>query len=165
MTKKKEKEEMQEMLIGGTILIILGLVFLTGISLAMIWPLFILVPAVMLWFPAITKKDEESIIPAIILTIISLMFFSITTGLLPWNSMTWMWPLFILGPGLGLLAYSQISRKKEAKESRIPGMILTILASIFLINTLLSWNFWPLLLIILGIIIIINYSKNKRGKK
>jgi uncharacterized membrane protein HdeD (DUF308 family) len=72
------KSRMSSLLFGG-LLVLLGLLWLLGnlfpqlnINLSLLWPLFLLIPGVVMWFVYLFSKERENdwglLIPANILT-------------------------------------------------------------------------------------------------
>jgi len=99
----------------SVILIAAGILFLFGnylnLSIEKLWPLFMMIPVVI--FTAIMLGDFKNnygvIVPAVILTTYTVYFLIMNYS----NSMYYgsTWPVFILGPGLGLLALYIANRK------------------------------------------------------
>ena len=99
-------------------------------------------------------KSSRSWLPGLILIVLGVIFLA--DNYFPFRFFDNWWALFILIP-----AYTNLSRARRryratgrwsagARGSLISGLILTLVAFIFLFE--LSWSlFWPLILIIVGI--------------
>lgn len=125
----------------GPVLIVVGLLMLLGQlgipAFQHMWPLFLIIPgAAMLfrWFTA--RGDSGLVFSGTLLVLIG--------GLFQWDQWFWLdfgnhWPFFPLAVGLAFLARGIVDA--EARESFVPGGILTGLAIIFYFFTsgLFSW--------------------------
>ena len=90
----------------GICLLIFGLVLLivhlgiSPISLVVLWPSFpILIGILFLSFYFTDRKKIGFIMPGVILVLIGAISFFCT--LTHWENMKYLWPMFILSPGLG----------------------------------------------------------------
>lgn len=160
MPKKKDDNP----LIGGAALIIIGIIFIFNITFGwgVMWPLFIAFGGVMAVINyLVNKEDLKDVVSGVIITFTIAGFFSLfTTGVFSWSDMAWLWPVFLLAPGLGLLAHYFVSKEGEVL---IPAGILITLFVIFIgFSSSELWNYWPIILIVIGAIIVI---ANKLGKK
>ncbi len=140
----------------GTILIVLGAAFLFrdmfNIDFDAIWPLvFLVLAGVMLSaYNSNQGRNTEVLIP--LFTFLMLWVVFQYCALFGWHNMSHMWPGFMLGPGLGFLA---VYFKKRETGMLIPGSILVGLSLIFFISMSPFANFWPVLLILVGLAIIV----------
>jgi hypothetical protein len=94
-------------LTAGVTLIGLGVIFLattlgwiSWAAIGSLWPLFLIVPGVAL---LLLGGDRSKVTGGILLLGLGLVFFSTSTGLLPHGSWGFIWPLFLIIPGLALL--------------------------------------------------------------
>jgi hypothetical protein len=151
---------------GGVFLIVVGILFLVGnisrAGMEVIWPAFIL--AVGLAFLVryfLDRKNTGSLMPAAILIVIGLLFLYCTV--FGWWHMEDLWPLFIMAPGVGFVAMYFGGQKDNGLL--IPATILIALGMIFLFVNSGLRNFWPVLLILAGILIItFQFIPDKKGK-
>lgn len=147
-------------LTGGLILISIGLILLITnyYGWSSLWPLVFLIPvcAICIAYFRDPKRDKSVIIPLTILSVIMLLFLSMTLGILAWSDMSWLWPVFIAAPGLGLLFYYLSTGMKDS-GLLIPISILLGLALIFMTGI---GTYWPLILIIVGVIILLRTKKD-----
>jgi hypothetical protein len=65
-----------------------------------VWPLFLIVPGMAL---LLLGCDRSKVIGGVLLIGLGLVFFSTSTGLLPPGSWGYIWPLFLIIPGVALL--------------------------------------------------------------
>lgn len=91
----------------GWIIVIVGIALLLGklgffsFLGRLFWPIFVLAPGLLLHYLFFRRVLPSGVlIPAGILTTYSLLFFF--CNLFGWAAMSYMWPVFILGPAIGL---------------------------------------------------------------
>ena len=111
-------------------------------------------------------KNPGLLVPGGILLVYGCMhMYMIIAG---WQSMGILWPLYLVGPGFGLMELKLFSRGKEG--SWVPVIILFTLAIIFFLKNYVD-SFWMLAavaLIIIGVSIILGSiisSINHKSKK
>ncbi len=146
-------------LLPGILLIVLGVFFLlsnlTEVDISGFWPLLLLAPGIyffVLYF--INRTDFGVLMPATVLTIIGLLFLYCEYA--GWGAMHYLWPLFMLAPGIGFFLMYFLGKRERG--FLIPGGILTGLAVLFLINLQDSDVFWPVILILAGLLLLISRS-------
>lgn len=144
----------------GIILIVLGVLFLianfSDVHLETLWPIFVLTPGVafiIMFFR--DRKNYGILMPGTILTIIGLLFFACT--FYGWDQMERLWPLFIMAPGIGFIMMYLFGKREGGLL--IPAGILIGLGLIFLLDVNRSEHLWPLVLILAGLLILINWKK------
>ncbi len=154
---KRRKTRQNDSWTGGLILIIIGLLFIANnyYGWGMLWPLVLMIPITAIIIDYAKNKDHSNLIPITILSIIMLLFLAMTTGVLSWGDLSWLWPAFILAPGLGILL-SYLANGMKEHELLIPTSILIGLAAIFMLG---AWPYWPIILIIIGATVIIKSTK------
>ncbi len=144
-------------LVWGILLIVIGVLFL-GRNLnwfyfdwEMAWPLLLITGGVLFWIRWLfSRSDYGLMMPGTILLSYGLLFeYCIYYG---WYNMDSLWPVFLLGPGLGLLFMYLLGPRENG--TLIGGSILSGLAVLFLLGADSFRLFWPLLLIIFGIILL-----------
>ncbi|MGV8983739.1 LiaF transmembrane domain-containing protein [Clostridium sp.] len=131
------------------------------------WPLFILVPGILLEISFFSlKKDPAILVLGGIFTTTGLLFiFETSTN---WKYSTETWPIYTLGLAIGLFQYYLFSKKKN---SLLTVIFLLAFVSIFsfAINFLGDVYTWltyglllPCLIIIIGIYVLLKniFSKN-----
>jgi len=149
----------QRSLVPGIVLILLGLFFFAinffRIDFSNIWPVVLLVPAAV--FFAMFVRDRRQygfLMPATILTVYAVLFFICQNY--DWNLMARLWPAFILAPGLGLLAMYLFG--KNDPGLLIPASILVGVSGVFFVIANGFPEYWPAILVLIGIIILIRPS-------
>jgi len=168
-TEKVEKSTDPEdhgRLIPGVILIVLGIVFLLprlGIDFGNLWPLLVMAPGIAFFVYYFLSKDRENkagiIIPAAITVLLG--FFLLYQNLSSWTDADKLWPIYPLIVGISFYAFYLASGRKE-KGILIPANILSLVGIGFLFLNFLTFNLWPLFLIITGLVLILlPYRKPK----
>lgn len=149
-------------LTAGIILVAIGVILLLNTYANwVLWPLFIALPGVITLTVYLRdpKTNAGAIIPTTILFIIAGLFMAFTTGVLKWGDLTWLWPVFVMAPGLGLLFYSILSGERDAL---IPAGVLLTVALVFLTTASFNvWQYWPVIIIVIGLIVIITGRRRK----
>lgn len=152
---------MNKSVITGIALITIGIIFLLpsfipDLSLRDLWPLLMLGPGI-LFFAGyfFDKKSYGLLMPGSILTVYGLLFFYCT--LFGWYQLESLWPVYMIGPGIGFLLMYYYGRKETALL--VLGAIFTLMAVIFLL-TMSDYSYlWPIIIIAAGVLIIV---KNRR---
>jgi len=153
--------------IWGIILIILGLLFL-GRNLEWFdfnwgdyWPTLMIIGGLFFWIGWIVKRHEFGLImPGTILLVYGIMFqYSALNG---WYYMDDLWPGFLLGPGLGFLLMYLLGNRE--KGLLIPAFILIILAFLFWMDHNVYRFFWPAILIVLGVYLLLRNRRRSEIK-
>ncbi len=137
----------------GGLLILLGLAFLLrnmGViyfEFQGVWPWLLIIPGIIFWGVFVMNRSHyRLILPGTILLTYGILFLMVHT--LRIGLMQFLWPIFILGPGLGfLLMYFLGEREKNHFRT---GSLLTLLAIAFFILEANPDLFWPVLLIGVG---------------
>jgi hypothetical protein len=151
--KEQEVTKKTGAIFPAVILLILGSAFLAANFMpswdwGQWWPIFILVPglAFYIWYFASGEDPKLAgiLIPGSILAFMGLFFFIMNS--VDWQGMTYLWPTFILIPGLAFFI-TYFGSRKAIRGMLIPASILTGLALIFYMNVIGSWKLWPLILI------------------
>jgi len=132
-----------------------------------LWPAFMILLGVMfhVQFFASKAKSPGILVPGGILLVYGCLFMYMAVA--GWSSAGYLWPIFLVGPGFGLLELKVFSRGKEG--SWVPVLILLGLAIFFFVQYSVS-SFWMAAavgLIILGAAIIIAsiFDRNKGKDK
>jgi hypothetical protein len=134
--------------IGGLLLLSnLGFVDIFGF-----WPL--LVVAVGVAFFLMWVKDRSNyglLMPFAVLTITGLLFLYCEYE--GWWRMQDLWPVFVLAPGVGFILMYALG--EQDKGLLFPGTIMLATGTVFLSVNPWSGRWWPIVLIIAGIIILL----------
>ena len=155
----------------GVGMVILGILFLfenfgyIEFDFADVWPVFVILAGVGFWIGYFQdKKNYGLLMPGTILIIYGLMFFY--SSIEGWFYMSTLWPIFIIGPGIGFFVLYLFGPKE--KGMLVPASILSGLGILFMLSKTGIMRYWPVVLIILGIVLIIKYqvkSKPSEQKK
>lgn len=173
-------------MLGGS-LIIVGVFFLIAqlfnfdfLLISVLWPLFIIVPGVLLFSMALTRRDEEGKSLATVGSIVSmlglLLFYQNSTG--HWENWAYAWALLVpTAVGIGQMIFGTLTGQSELVKG---GSRLAVIGSvIFLVGFFffevilgiggmglarygLTRFAWPILLIGVGMLVIV-YNLFGRG--
>ncbi len=148
----------------GFSLIALGLILL-GVQQELfhwetIWPFALIIPGIIFFTSYLrNQKNYGVLMPGTILTVIGVYFlFLIEYG---WYHMENFWPIFVLAPGLGFFAMFIATGLK--KSYWIPGSILTAIAFIFFSDAWEVAEYWPVILILVGLYLIYTGIKGNKN--
>ncbi|URA10441.1 hypothetical protein [Thermospira aquatica] len=143
-------------IVTGILLIGIGLAFLLetfipGLKAFSLWPLFLLIPVILMLSEVKSRKDLSSKIFGITYLLYLVVFF-IVLNTLGWHHMSTLWPHFILAASVGLFAEFvvtlEVSKLWEmatavviAAYFLVPGLSFRVLAGVLLI----FWGIWLLI--------------------
>ncbi|HTY01493.1 MAG TPA: hypothetical protein VMG09_15825 [Bacteroidota bacterium] len=150
--------------VPGVVLIVLGLLFFANNLLRMdftgFWPVFLLIPAVVFVIVYIRDRRQYGVLmPATILTVYAALFFACQNG--GWGQMSELWPTFILAPGLGFFVLYLFGKREPGLL--IPASILTGLSVIFFFTLSGFPEYWPSILILIGLVILLRPATWRRS--
>ena len=144
-------------LVTGLILIFIGIAFLGNnlgiiyISWEKFWPWFLIAGGILFFIGWLSDREKYGLLmPASILTIYGFLFLYFAHK--HWWSMESLWPIFIIGPGVGFLLMYILGKRESGLL--VPAGILLGLGVVFLIGEGRWRFFWPLLLILFGILLL-----------
>lgn len=145
----------------GLGLIILGAIFLfenfgyIEFDFQVMWPLLLILGGLSFWIGYFrSRQDYGLLMPGTILIVYGLMFwFCAIEG---WWNLEYLWPGFMLAPGLGFVFMYLFGRKE--KGLLIPAGILIGMSAIFAFRYTTVLRFWPVVLIGIGIYLIYKHS-------
>ncbi len=144
----------------GLLLIAFGVMLLANnmglfvFNFEYLWPLFLLVPGLVFELSYFaTGRNAGTLVPGGILTLYGLFFyFNIVTG---WNLMDSLWPVFILGPAIGLFQLYLFGGRDNGVL--ISSTILFVISMTFFTFTLFGFAaeyFAPAALILIGFFVL-----------
>ena len=153
---------------AGVLLILVQLDFIENFNIfswRYLWPVFMILLGLMfhVQFFAGKAKSPGLLVPGGILLVYGCLFmYMAITG---WSSAGYLWPVFLVGPGFGLMELKLFSRGREG--SWIPVIILFGLALFFFVKE--SFSSFSIAaavaLIVIGVAIIIAaFFEGKKGK-
>jgi hypothetical protein len=137
---------------AGAVLLLNSLGYLR-LDLGRLWPLFPLAPG--LFFVALhlfsgAPATRWALIPGLIITNVAMVLFLISFDLV---DMGRAWPSFPFAVGLAFLEMYALGLREDAWPL-IPGTILTGLGLVFFITEAFGWEWWPLLLVAAGLVVL-----------
>lgn len=147
---------MKERYYIGGMFILAGILFLLSnfevITFGKSWPSFLLLPGIFFFLSFFDdKKNIGLLIPAAVLTCYGLLFFY--CEFFGWESMEYLWPVFIMAPGAGFYLMYYLGTKE--KGLLIPGSILIFVGLACIGLNDMSSYFWPILLIGVGVFFLV----------
>lgn len=150
-------------MIWGIFLIVIGFVFLIGnisrIGMEILWPAFPLAVGLAFCIGFIfDRKNVGLLMPGSILVIVGLLFFYCT--IFGWDYMANLWPLFIIAPAVGFI--SVYFGGPRDSGLLIPAGILTGIGIVFLFISHGLGDYWPILLILAGSVLIVIHMMIKQ---
>ncbi len=151
-------------LIWGIILIAIGFLFLGqnlnwfNIRWDHLWPLLLMGGGLLFWIGWLAKRREIGLLMpgTILLTYGALFLYCENNG---WFWMETLWPVFLLGPGLGFL-FMYLLGQREA-GLLLPAGILIVLSFLFWAGEGAFTYFWPALLIVIGLYLLFKARNRK----
>jgi hypothetical protein len=162
-------------LIPGIVLIVIGAVFLlyeldlVYFRWRQIYPLVFLGLGVLFLGSVFTKGDKGASFPATIFLVLGAFFYLRNFGYFSIDYYFYdfrdFWPIFLLAFGLGFVVLFLFRR--DDWGLLVPGGVLLFFGAIFFLRTLdiLYWrnvaDFWPIILIAVGLSMIINTLRKK----
>ena len=163
-------------IVGGIILILVGLFFLgvqffpsllSFFDFALYWPL-ILVGMGGLFLIAALAGTPPLVVPGSIISGLGLMmFWQNATG--NWDSWAYSWALIPGFVGVGLLLLSMLDRSsgvssREGRKLIMISLIMFVIGFIFFNGLSLLGNFWPVLLILGGFVLLWRNRRHSGNK-
>lgn len=166
MEEKKDRDFRIGFLVLGTIMVGVGILFLAAnfipyLTVGKLWPLFMLIPVVIMITVGIQDRKKLSwvILPVVVLTFYCGYFLWL--NFTSWGYAETTWPNFLIGLGLGFLGIYFTTQKWEFLA---PALFLLILAAVFYGAIIENTLFVAVLLIAMGLGFIIKALMPKRKK-
>ena len=157
-------------LINGVVLIALGGFFLANNfgyldfewhDFADYWPWAMIVGGILFWTAWLSnRKDYGLLMPGTILLIYGGLF--LYNSQTDWWYMDDLWPIFILGPGVGFLAMYFLGKRDNGLL--VTGLILCGIGVIFLGGSASFRVIWPLILIGIGLRLLFKHRKQTENE-
>ncbi len=158
----------------GVVLICIGTLFILdeiGIF-RFSWPLILIVIGIAIFAGAGTGRRRDSVFPSSLLILLGFSFLIQQSHLFYWGFADG-WPLYMLSVGLAFI-FAYLAQTHKGTGLLIPGGILTVLGTLFLLaeNRIIDWhglwhvfNWWPVVLIALGIWLLVRKNPVKNEDK
>jgi len=148
-------EDFKKHSVWGYLLIGIGIILLIGnmsrFGMEVLWPIFPFSVGIAFFISYfMQKKDVGLLMPGSILCVISLLFFYCTIS--GWQHMETLWPIFIMAPAVGFIVLYLFGNRDSS--FLIPAVILFCVGAIFLMLSYGFGDFWPVFLIVAGIVLI-----------
>ena len=143
-------------LFSGILLILLGVILFLGQFVYLhwydSWPLLIIgIGVLFLAGFALDLTNYGLLMPASILLITGTLFLYLDRT--TWHNMSYLWPTFILAPGIGFIFMFFFGPAKN--HLWFPGILLITIAALFYAEQWDYLRYWPVLLILLGIYLLV----------
>ncbi|MDO9548996.1 MAG: hypothetical protein Q7J65_08555 [Candidatus Marinimicrobia bacterium] len=152
--------------ITGFLLILLGIFLLSAqfgyICWGNLWPFFLIIGGVLFFLGfLLNRRNYGLLMPGSVLTVIGLLFLYTNAG--RWYEMENFWPTFVLAPGIGFVLMFLFGPKGNALW--IPAAILCTIALVFYARFWRIFQYWPIVLILIGLYIIFSgiWGKDSKG--
>jgi len=157
MSEPKASENRLGAVVVGSVLVGVGSLFMVinlipRLSMARLWPLFLLVPVAILIAVWIQEKDRGS---GAVFPIVVLLFYCgyfLWLNFTSWRHVAVTWPNFLIGPGLAFLALFLVRRQMEYL---VPASVLLVLAAIFYAALMENTWFIGITLVVIGVLFIL----------
>jgi len=177
---KKEVRFQNKLLITGIAFILVGIVLLSWTLelfpeffawLLSLWPIPLMAAGlILLYFVYLKSKNDRLILPGMILLLTGI-FFLLYNTIIPEKSLEKIWPAFMDIAGLSLLPYAFKKTYRVRIGLIISAITLIILSIIFFpfslkligsdfIHFIIRW--WPVVLILVGLILTLSYWINRK---
>ena len=168
-------EKRDKSLVPGIVLIAVGLLFLLHqmdvfyFRWRYIYPLGLLALGAVCLVSVFSKNQRSAAFPAGMFLSLGLFFFLRNYRYLPLEDYFYypdeLWPIFMIACGLGFIAL--YFAKREDWAVLIPGGVLVFLGLLFVLRTqrIIRWvdfrDFWPVILIAIGLSIVVHSLRKK----
>lgn len=154
-------------IVPGLILIIIGVIAVLAnfdfieLDWEVIWTYLVLLLGIIFWLGFIFDRSRDGLIMpgTILLTYGAIFNISARFG---WEQMEDLWPFFILGPAFGF--YAMYIFGKREKGLLVPAIILTIIGTIFLLQSFTYIKYiWPLVLVAIGVLLLMRRNNGEKS--
>jgi hypothetical protein len=151
--------------IMGFVLILVGALLLmrnlgAAVGIGELWPLFMILFGIAFWAMFLSDRSLHALLmPASILFVTGIVFELCT--LLGWSLMSTLWPFLIVAPGIGFLSMYLFGPGGHA--FLLPGCGLVALGVLTLFRQSPWWRYWPVILIISGVSLIVRELRRRHS--
>jgi hypothetical protein len=169
------KHDRGERIWTGVGLIVAGVLFAiaTFADWDRVWPLFPLAAGVAFWVGYFVSgaRDGGLAFVGTAALLIGLFFFGFTLGYWDWEEMAQLWPVFVLIGGVSFLALFIAERRGAGRDLGVLGLALAALiagvAGLLYTSGQLNediWKYWPVLIILIGVLALIGAARPRPRK-
>lgn len=149
------------LIVSAGVILILGKLGVFSFLGNMLWPIFVLLPGLVLHYLFFNRIWPSGVlIPGAMLVTYALIFFY--CNVFGWQSMSYLWPGFILGLAIGLYEFYLFDRNRP-RIAITASIVLALIACIFFSITILSQiGIYAIALafIVIGIAMLISRSRS-----
>jgi peptidoglycan/LPS O-acetylase OafA/YrhL len=164
------------LLVIGVLLVLVGgllLLWTFGYlqNFSALWPMvFVVLGLLLLYFVFVRRVPEVYAFPGMLMGVGGL-YFLLGTSFMSWQSLFRIWPIFMAIAGISILPYAMMKRGSARAALLVPGVAIIVLAAVFLLFSLhlisqrlshVAYMWWPLLIVILGIVFLASHVKRKQ---
>ena len=148
-------------IVAAGVFILLGKLGVFGFLGRTLWPLLLLLPGLLLHVLYFGRRFSATIlIPAGILTVYGLLF--LICSFWGWDLMRSLWPLLILGIGVGLYEYYAFETPRPGAALPMAVGLILLSAVIFIFTWLEAGAFYVIALVLIAAGIWLIYGRNRR---
>jgi hypothetical protein len=150
------------MIFGAALIVIGVLLILTNLDIITIdfrdlWPWIITLVGIAFWIGYFNNRANYGLLmPGTILVVYGVYFYYESINF--WRTAGMLWPVYLLGPGLGFFAMYYFGPRE--KGLLVAGAVNSGIALFFLLQLTSLFQYWPVLLIILGALLLWHSRKN-----
>ncbi len=147
----------------GYIFLVLGIIFfLENLNVFLLnWSLYIILAGIALFLGFFLNRElSVFLLPATILVIYGALFFYCQVT--EWQKLETLWPALLIAPGLGFVLLYIL--KKDTNKYLFPGGILLLFGLLFFVRKIQYIKYWPVIIIIAGIVLLVRYYIQKSKK-
>jgi hypothetical protein len=165
-------------LVVGVLLVLVGALLLAGryipglrelLDIDFAWPLIVVAVGVFLFLLGLLTGAPGLSVPACIVAGVGgILYYQNATG--DWTSWSYLWTLIpgFVGVGIiisGLLSGQWRTSLREGLSTILTSAVLFVIFWLFLGGSAIGWQYWPILLIIFGLWILVRQLFRRRTTK
>nr|WP_202886909.1 hypothetical protein [Cohnella zeiphila] len=139
------------MILAAGLVILLGKLGVFAFIGTVFWPLFILIPGILLHVLYFGRLlPAVSLIPAGILTVVSVLL--LVGNWFDWSSMKYLWPFFLFAVAVGLYEYYMFGEVRTRGLWTASVVLAALSVVLFLLTLMWTWGLYiiAIVLILLG---------------
>lgn len=149
-------------IVAAGVFILLGKLGVFGFLGRTLWPLILLIPGIVLHLLYFGRRASAAIlIPGGILTVYGVLF--LICSFWGWDLMASLWPLLILGIGVGVYEYYLFEYPRPGGALPIAVGLIALSVIIFIFTWLQTGAFYVIALVLIAAGIWLIYGRNRNG--